>query len=77
MASCLASVRGVCHIDYSRDINRSMLSYVLLVLTVWRCGGVDGQATGAKPHIHHGVERADVWGDVWVVNLRSGIDPQV
>ena len=56
-----------------------MWSYVLvlLFLTVYRFGGVDGQGLDGGPHIHHGVERADVWGDVWVVNLRSGIDAQV
>ena len=53
-----------------------MLSYVafFLLLTHGVLAGVDGQTV---PHIHHGVEKADIWGDVWVVNLRSGIDPQV
>ena len=64
----------------------------LLLLTVHVHGGYHGDEDGvyggdedgvfggdglSVPHIHHGVERADIWGDVWVVNLRSGIDPQV
>ena len=63
-----------------------MVCYVLflLFLTVHVHGGYGGDEGGvyggdglSAPHIHHGVERADIWGDVWVVNLRSGIDPQV
>jgi len=54
-----------------------MLSYVTLVLIVWASGGVLGEGNGGAPHIHHGVERADVWGDLWVVHVRSGFDPQL
>ena len=57
-----------------------MVCYVLnlLLLTVHVHGGGGDEGDDLTvPHIHHGVERANIWGDVWVVNLRSGIDPQV
>ena len=48
-----------------------MLNHVVFLFIVKSVYSLD---SFGLPHIHHGTEKADVWGDVWVVHLRKGID---
>ena len=51
--------------------SRLMLNHVIFLFTLKSVYSLD---SFGLPHIHHGTEKADVWGDVWVVHLRKGID---
>ena len=46
-----------------------MFPALLLLLPLPGCLGLH--------HLHHGVERANSWDDVWLVQLQSDIEPNV
>ena len=48
---------------------------VALVTIIHGAIGVSGHTS--VHHIHHGVERADHWDDVWLVHLTDDTQPQV
>ena len=63
-----------CHMSHwsHRCPRHTLASLLLLALLV-----LPGLARHPVHHLHHGVERADTWDDVWLIHLTPDTQPQV
>ena len=62
-----------CHMSHwPHRCPHTLASLLLLALLV-----LPGLARHPVHHLHHGVERADTWDDVWLIHLTPDTQPQV
>ena len=66
--------QSCCHMSHwsHHCPHHTLASLILLTLLV-----LPGLSRHPVHHLHHGVERADTWDDVWLIHLTPDTQPQV